>query len=216
MREGENVQRIVLAVFLLSCLCIEAQAQTEIETQAQEPSAQTPEITADTQILTLQSMQLSTNTRGWFRNPDGSCVQCSIGMAGVHCNDIKSATLLWDTEYGRAIRGGSWPGRVANYCDERGIKAWNVTGDTTIDWCRWAAKTGRFAAIGAFTQHFQTLYGFDPSRDDCWMVCNNNSTSRIDYYTEKEFRSIHYASGPWVVVLQKSSSENPVLVEWWR
>ena len=60
-------------------------------------------------------MHLAPETRAWFRNPDGSCVQCSIGMCGVHCNDPNAATLLWDTEYGRAERGGSWPGRVSQY-----------------------------------------------------------------------------------------------------
>lgn len=164
---------------------------------------------------TVSTMQLSPQQRAWFRNPDGSCVQCSIGMAGVHCNDIRASTLLWDTDYGKAVRGGSWPSRVANYCDERGIKAYNVTGDSTIAWCRWAAKTGRFAAIGAGRAHFQTLYGYDNTRK-VWLVCNNNSTDRIDEYSEDAFRRLHYASGPWVVILQRSSSPNPELNEWWK
>jgi len=67
-------------------------------------------------------MHLSVTTRSYFRNPDGSCVQCSIGMAGAHCNDPNAATLLWDTEYGPAERGGSWPSRVEKYCDKRGIQ----------------------------------------------------------------------------------------------
>ena len=163
---------------------------------------------------TVNTMQLSPETRSWFRNPDGSCVQCSIGMAGVHCNDLNAASLLWDTAYGPAERGGSGPGRVANYCNRRKIKAWNVTGDNTIDWCRWAAKTGRFAAIGAGAVHFQTLYGYDPNLKK-WYVCNNNSTHKIDEYSEDGFRRLHFASGQWVVVLQKPSSENPELIKWW-
>lgn len=166
----------------------------------------------------LSIMQLSPETRAWFRNPDGSCVQCSIGMAGVHCNDLNAACLLWDTVYGPRERGGSWPSRVANYCNRRGIKAWNITGNSvseTLPWIQWAAKTGRFAAIGAGGNHFQTLYGWNP-QTNIYYVCNNNSTSRIDEYTEEQFRRLHAASGPWVVILQRPSSENPVLVEWWK
>lgn len=196
-----------LRLLLVHCIVLLATA----ETVAQEIYSDNAEV-----------MQLSPDTRAAFRNPDGSCVQCSIGMVGVHCNDIKATMLLWDSEYGKAVRGGSWPDRVASYCDARGIQAWNVTGESTIDWCKWAAKTGRFAAIGAGRQHFQTLYGYDPDNKDKsgraapWLVCNNNSTHRVDAYTEDGFRQLHYASGKWVVVLKKSSSENPVVVNWWE
>lgn len=165
------------------------------------------------------AMQLSESTRAWYRNPDGSCVQCSIGMAGVHCNDINAASLLWDTEYGPAVRGGSGPSRVEAYCDQRGIQAWSVTGATvedTIPWMVWAARTGRFAAIGAGRAHFQTLYGYDPGDERPWRVCNNNSTQRIDRYTDREFKQLHAASGPWVVILQRASSDPPIPTKWWK
>lgn len=164
------------------------------------------------------SMNLSPETRRWFRNPDGSCVQCSIGMCGVHCNDINAASLLWDTQYGSAERGGSWPSRVERYCDRRGIKAWSVTGssvDETLPWMAWSCDTGRFAAIGAGSAHFQTLYGFDREKNE-WLVCNNNSTDRIDRYDDQSFRRLHAASGPWVVILEKPSSPPPELRKWWR
>lgn len=163
-------------------------------------------------------MMLSPESRAWFRNPDGSCVQCSIGMAGVHCNDLNAALLLWDSPFGPKERGGSWPSRVANYCNRRGIKAWNVTGNTaqdTLPWIKWAASTGRFAAIGAGRAHFQTLYGWDPATNT-YKVCNNNTTHKIDPYTEREFIALHEASGPWVVILQRPSSEVPEFVEWWK
>jgi len=164
---------------------------------------------------TSQAMQLEPETRAWFRNPDGSCVQCSIGMAGVHCNDRNAASLLWDTEFGKAQRGGSYPSRVAAYCSARGIKAYNVTGwPVTKEWMKWAADTGRFAAIGAGGSHFQTLYGYDKEKQR-WLVCNNNSTHRIDEYTDAEFDRLHLASGAWVVILHASSSENPKMVQWW-
>lgn len=163
----------------------------------------------------VSKMDLGETARMWSYNPDGSCVQCSIAMCGVHCNDPRAATLLWDTPYGPGVRGGSWPARVSNYCAQRGIKAWNVTGSTTIDWCRWAVRTGRFAAIGADVAHFQTLWGYDYRRRR-WLVCNNQTPKQIDEYSEEEFRNLHYRSGPWVVILERPSSEAPQLIEWWK
>ena len=161
------------------------------------------------------TMELPAEVRAWFRNPDGSCVQCSIGMCGTWCNVPEATTLLWDTPYGKAVRGGSWPGRVADYCQRRKIKVYNVTGDVTWDWMEWAAKTGRFAAIGAGRAHFQTEYGRD-AQAGRWYVCNNNSTHKIDTYTNDEFRRLHLASGQWVVILDGPAPPPPQkYVRWW-
>ena len=167
---------------------------------------------------TSQQMDLGKLVRSYYRNPDGSCVQCSLGMAGCHCNDLNAACLLWDTQFGPAVRGGSWPSRVEQYCDQRGIKAFSVSGatvDETWPWMVWAVRTGRFAAFGCGTAHFQTLYGYD-ANEKKWLVCNNNSTDRIDRYTEQQLRDLHRASGPWVVILEKPSSVSPTLVKWWK
>lgn len=157
---------------------------------------------------------LPASHRKWFRNPDGSCVQCSIGMCGVDQNNGNAASLLWDTDYGPKERGGSWPSRVAEYARRRGIKLFNVTGkNTTMHWMRWACITGRPAAIGAGTAHFQTLFGH---HDGTWFVCNNNSTHRIDEYGEQAFVRLHLASGPWVVILDAPPHPaRPVYRQWW-
>jgi hypothetical protein len=161
------------------------------------------------------AVDLPTEIRQWFRNPDGSCVQCSIGMCGVDQNVPAAATLLWDTEYGPKERGGSYPQRVSAYCDKRGIRAYNVTGSTTFDWMRWATATGRGAAIGAGRAHFQTLMGHDPQAGR-WYVCNNNSPKKIDEYDDAQFRRLHLASGPWVVILDyPPHPERPRYVQWW-
>lgn len=161
------------------------------------------------------SMRLSVEIRNKFWNPDGSCVQCSIGMCGIHCNDPNAALLLWDSQYGPAIRGGSWPSRVSAYFQERGIRGWNIIGEeNTFAWMKWACRTGRFAAIGAGSAHFQTLYGYDEQRNR-WLVCNNQTPGRIDEYDDASFRRLHMQSGPWIVVLAKPASEPPQLVEWW-
>ena len=66
----------------------------------------------------VRMMELSPATRAWFTNPDGSCVQCSIGMVGVHCNDRNAASLLWDSEFGRAVRGADpTPRALKRTCD---------------------------------------------------------------------------------------------------
>lgn len=162
-----------------------------------------------------QLMQLPPDVRAWFRNPDGSCVQCSIGMCGVWNNVPAASTLLWDTEFGPAVRGGSWPGRVADYCERRKISAFNVTGDATYEWMEWAAATGRFAAIGAGTAHFQTEYGRDKAAGR-WFVCNNNSTHKVDEYTNEQFRRLHAASGEWVVILDgPAPPAPPAYHRWW-
>lgn len=166
----------------------------------------------------VMMMHLDNGTRGYCVNPDGSCVQCSLVMCGFHCNDPNASRLLWESEYGPAERGGSLPSRVTAYCDRRGIVAFNVTGktvDDTLPWCEWAARTGRFAAVGLGTQHFQTLYGFDPNTRT-WYVCNNNSTGRIDKYTDAQFRELHRQCMPWCVILKRPSSPPPRFVDWRR
>ena len=157
------------------------------------------------------SMQLSPDTRQWFYNTDGSCVQCSIGLAGVHCNDLNAASLLWDTPYGPAERGGSLPSRVERYCDKRGIVAYSVTGNSTKDtlpWLEWACITGRYAACGAGEAHFQTVYGRDKEKG-LWFICNNQTPKKIDVYKDADFERLHSAV-KWVVILEKPSSVAPI------
>lgn len=157
-----------------------------------------------------------------FTNP-GSCVQCSIGMCAANQMGAAylgptapaAALLLSNSEYGPKVWHGSTPGRVESYCDARGIKAWNVTGKQTWEWMRWAARTGRFCAMGAGRAHFQTLYGWDES-NNTWYVCNNNSPRKIDRYTWEEFQALHLASGQWIVILDLPPPPPPPnYTRWW-
>ena len=160
-------------------------------------------------------MQLPPEVRAWYRNPDGCVSSDSIGMCGIWQNVPSAYTLLWNTIYGPAVRGGSGPSRVEGYADRRGIRIYNVTGSTTWDWMKWAANTGRFAAIGAAANHFQTLYGWDPERN-VWYVCDNNSPQQVDEYTWPQFRRLHLASGQWIVVLDYPPSPAvPRYIPWW-
>lgn len=164
-----------------------------------------------------QVMDLPPEVRAYYRNPDGSCVQCSNGMVGWWHRDLNQASLLFDTPYGRAERGGSDPSRVADYCNRRGIRAYNITGAAlTFPAMKLACKTNRFAAIGAGGRHFQTLYGYVEGDPKPWRVCNNNSTQKIDEYTEEGFRQLHLASGAWIVVHDGPSPPSPPIpTDWW-
>lgn len=161
------------------------------------------------------AVDLPSEIRVWFRNPDGSCVQCSIGMLGVDQNIPAAATLLWDSQYGPRERGGSGPGRVARYCDERGIRAISVTGSETVKWIQWAAMTGRGAAISAGWAHVQTLMGYDPATRT-WYVCDNNTPWKIDAYDNESFLRLHRSSGQWAVILDyPPHPQRPVYQRWW-
>jgi len=161
------------------------------------------------------AMDLPAELRQLYRNPDGSCVQCSIAMCGHDQNVPQASTLLWTTGYGPAERGGSWPQRVAAYSAARGIRIYNVTGSSTWEWMKWAARNGRGCAIGADYAHFQTLMGHDP-QTGTYYVCNNNSPQRVGEYTEDEFRRLHLASGQWCVILDyPPHPARPVYRKWW-
>ncbi len=154
----------------------------------------------------------------WFVNQDGSCVQCSISNCGVWQNVPQASTLLFDTDYGSRVRGGSGPSRVEAYCDRRSIPAYNITGSSTWEWMKWSAKTGRMAAIGCFSAHFQTLLYYESGAEKPWKVRNNwyGTTSTYYEWTEEEFRRHHLASGQWIVVLKTASPPMlPIYVKWW-
>lgn len=161
------------------------------------------------------AVDLPFEIRGWYKNPDGSCVQCAIGQLGNDQNVREAQTLLWNTQYGKAERGGSGPSRVAEYCKRRGIKAFNITGSATFAWMKWAIEEGKGAAMGAGTNHFQTLVGYDPIKN-VWLVNNNNSTQRIDEYSDAAFRRLHLSSGRWVVILDYPPHPPlPRYIKWW-
>lgn len=170
-------------------------------------------------------MNFPPEVAAWFVNVDGSCVQNSISMCGVWQNCPPASTLLWDTEYGRRVRGGSYPSRVESYCDQRKIPVYNVTGEATMDWMKWASKTGRMSAIGCYSNHFQTLlyYNPDPNDPKPWKVKNNwgvsggDSVRSYNSFTEAEFKKYHLASGRWCVILKTPPPPpTPRYVAWWQ
>lgn len=150
-----------------------------------------------------------TDQRLRFRNPDGSCVQCSIALAGVHQNVPAAEFLLWDSPYGPKVRGGAWPERVKEYCNARGIRAYNIEGKETMAWIEWACRNGRYAAVTCGSAHMQTVVGMSADGQEVYVV-NNNSPQRVDTYTREKFWRLHTADGPgWCVIL-----DTPVPIPW--
>lgn len=190
--------------FLLLLLAVEASGQTPAPDFPNRPM-----------------MDLPVETQKWYLNRSGDCVQDSLGLVGAYHCDFNVASLVHDSPYGPAEMGGSTPSRVASYARKRGIALYNVTGRTaqdTLPWIEWSAKTGRFAAIGYWSRHFQTLYGRDYQRD-LFYVQNNWSGTFGNAYEHSKSRFIkdHEASGPWVVVLKSPPpAPNPILVQWWK
>lgn len=171
---------------------------------------------------TVRTMQLSDSVRQRALNRTGDCVQCSLVHCGHHCDVPEAATLLWDTKYGPAVLGGSTPTRVAGYCNQRHIEAYNVTGiENTKAFLKYASETGRFAAVGCWPAHFQTYYGRKVAADGTvtHLVCNNQTRDQIANvreYSDAEFWRLHMQSGAWCIVLKKPNSENPEFDEWWK
>jgi len=154
-------------------------------------------------IFSYPQMELPEEYRKWYKNTDGSCVQCSIGMNGLWLNCPEASTLLWDTVYGKAERRGSWYERVERYAKSRGMKIFNIEGNPrdTIKWIEWSALTGRFCAMSFGRAHFQTLYAWD-YENDVFYVVDNNSPTKVDKYSRRDFLRLHGIDGEgWVVIL---------------
>lgn len=155
--------------------------------------------------------------RARFHNPDGSCVQLAIALAGVHHANLNAEMLLWPSEFGPAVRGGSWPSRVEQYAASRGLAVHNITSNT-MPWIEWALSTGRYAAIGFDFNHFQTAVGMEPDRQTFYVV-DNNSPSRVQVVTRASFIARHRASGEWCVIVKGPAPPawvGPKYAEWWK
>jgi hypothetical protein len=160
-----------------------------------------------------------TDQRTRMRNPDGSCVQCSIAIAGVHHNIPSAEFLLVDSEYGRKVRGGSYPSRVEGYCRERKIDIWNIEGSQSMQWIEWALSTGRYVALTFGRAHMQTAVGMSADRQTFFVV-DNNSPQRVDTYTRDRFLQLHRThGGGWCVILKgpvPAPWQAPPFTNWWE
>lgn len=183
--------------YLLLCVAFAVSGCDRIDVAGQQKNVSRP--VAATR-LTLGVYDPPERVRLWYYNGDGSCVQLSIGICGVRMNQPNAAMLPWDTIYGAAERKGATPSRVAAYCQKRGIRCYNVTGSSTWQWMRYAALTGRSAAIGFDYRHFQTLMDYHAA-SETWYVCDNRNPREVNGYSDDEFRRLHLASGQWCVVL---------------
>jgi hypothetical protein len=142
-----------------------------------------------------------------FKNrPDaagrGSCVQASMSMQGSHHHEPACEYLLeGHPQYGPAILGGSWPGRVIEYCRDRHIPIFSVEGTDTIRWIEWALQTKRYAAITYGRAHMICAVGISPD-GETFYICDNNFPSEIRAVSRKVFVGEHRGyEGGWTVIL---------------
>ncbi len=164
-----------------------------------------------------QAVDLPADQRLRFANRDGSCVQCSIGLLGVWQNVPAAETLLWDSEYGPAVRGGAVPSRVREYCRRRGIEAHVVTRDV-MPWIEWAVRTRRGAAVawvgrnGVKKNHMVVVAGI--SDDGRFGVWDGNRPAAIRWVERAVFqRSV----GGWCVILDAPPGPGVAkVVRWWE
>lgn len=168
----------------------------------------------------IHKMELPSDVRKNYTNyGTGSCVFMSIGITGRWAGNNNAASCPWDSEYGSENVGGATPSRVAKMARDRKLSIYNVTANdykTMREWFIWSVNTGRYAAIGAGSAHFQTLYGYNKD-SGIWYVCNNNSPQKIDEYSEEGFRHLHEASGYWAVFLiGPPSPAIPQYLKWWE
>lgn len=196
MRYPRFLRQVLASVLLASAAAIAA---------AQEPDAPPPPDGRDCYVVRLPSDQ-----RARYRNPDGSCVQCSIGMCGVAQAVPAAEWLLWDSQYGTRVRGGSDPDRVKRYCDARLIPAYNIFGREAWPWLCWALENGRPAAITWGSRHMITAMGatFNAAgridQQSAIAICDNNSPTRVSWVPVPQFRRNFEAFGSsgWVVILR--------------
>jgi hypothetical protein len=140
-------------------------------------------------------------------------------MAGVHHNVPAAEMLLWDSEYGPRVRGGSGPSRVSDYCKARNIPVYNVSGSQTMAWVDWALTTGRYVAITWGSAHMITAVGISAD-GQTYYVCDNNSPHKISPYSRETFRRYHARyGGGWAVIIKGPRPVawiGPQVVPWWN
>lgn len=163
-----------------------------------------------------QSMPEAQRVR--YRNPDGSCVWCSIGMTGVQAANANAASILWNSEYGPAERRGAWPERVAEAARKRGLPIYNVQGQATEPWLDWALATGRWAGVTYWQAHMVAAAGM--SEDGRTIrICDNNSPWKFQDMPREVFYQRHRVhGGGWAVILQGPPPIPwiaPPQIAWW-
>jgi hypothetical protein len=136
------------------------------------------------------------------QNGQGSCVQASLSMVGLHQNVPAAECLLRsDPEYGPPELGGSYPSRVAAYAARRGMAIYNVEGSDTLQWIDWALRNGRYAAITYGRAHMIIATGMTPDGSRYQIVDNNYPTEPRWVSRDVFVREHRGYAGGWTVIL---------------
>lgn len=163
----------------------------------------------------------------------GSCVQASISMCGLHHGvDGAECLLRNDPTHGPAELGGSFPSRTAAYMAKRQIPIFNVEGSQTMPWIEWALRNGRYAAVTYGQAHMIIASGISADGSRVQIVDNNYPTEPR-WVTRDVFLREHrgYAGGwttildthapsPWMLPASlgptPTPSNEPLIPEPWR
>ena len=135
----------------------------------------------------------------------GSCVQASLSMVGAHHHCPPAAMLLEDSEYGKAVLGGSWPERVADYCKARNIPIVNVEGNQSVQAIEACLRTGRYCGVTYGQAHMICAVGMTPDAKTFYIV-DNNYPDEVRAVDRNTFISEHrgYAGG-WTAYINDGS-----------
>lgn len=132
----------------------------------------------------------------------GSCVQASLSMCGAHHAVPQAESLLVDSPYGPAELGGSYPSRVAEYAQRRGMAIYNVEGSETIEWIQWALMRGCYVAITYGQAHMITAVGMDREGGAWFEIVDNNYPGEVRRVDRATFiREHRIFGGGWCVIL---------------
>lgn len=131
----------------------------------------------------------------------GSCVQASLSMCGAHHGIPAAETLLIDSPYGPAELGGSFPRRVKDYCQRRGILIYSIEGTQTVEWIVWALQRGCFVGITYGRAHM--ICAVAVAEDGSWFeIVDNNYPEEVRRVDRKTFVHEHRVhGGGWCVIL---------------
>lgn len=133
---------------------------------------------------------------------EGSCVQASLSMVGAHHAVPAAELLLVPSPYGPPELDGSWPERVAEYSQKRGMDIYNVEGAQTVAWIEWALHRGCYVGVTYGQAHMIAAVGISPDGRDFY-VCDNNFPSEIRRVDRDTFIREHRShGGGWCVILK--------------
>ena len=131
------------------------------------------------------------------RNPDGSCVHCSL-VTTFNQQRLYDTADAWFAKY----RGGESSGGLRRKLTAEGI----LFADTTsgdVKFIDWAVRTRRGCLVNDKRGHVRTLMGIDQAGTPgarAFVQDNNGSATKLYVYGREEWLSMWKSRGGWAAV----------------